>query len=833
MMCHSNKEYLEFLNGKIPFVNNEGFEVDESELHYSTKPHQRDSIIWALRGGKRALFLQFGLGKTHIQMEMARLTRHKKGVKCLIIAPLGVHQEFTVSESKRLNIAIKYVKSNQEVDDCNDIMITNYERIRDNNIDINKFGFVSLDEASVLRSYGSLTYQTFLNSFKNIQYKFVCTATPSPNRYKELIHYGGFLDIMDTGEALTRYFKRDSTKANKLTLYPHKEKEFWLWLSSWALFLTKPSDLGYSDEGYNLPELKLIEHEISVDHTKAFDKKNTYGDTQIFLDQATGLAETAKEKNSSIPIRIKKLKEILNEENTVIWHDLELERKYLEKIENVQSVYGSQKLEKREQRIIDFSEGNIKYLATKPSISGSGCNFQKHCHKAVFLGLGYKFNDFIQSVHRIYRFGQTKQAEIHLIFLESEREVIKALYKKWENHKKLLKTMQAIIKEKQLSNNSLIQLKRSIKIDRQEEKGIDFTAINNDCVLETGNMSDNSIDLIVTSIPFSNHYEYTPSYLDFGHTQSDNHFFEQMSFLSKNLLTILKPGRVLAVHVKDRILFGNATGLGMPTVNPFHAKTIFHYQDHGFAFFGQITIETDVVRENNQTYRLGWSEQCKDGSKMGVGSPEYVLLFRKLPTDTSKAYADEKVVKYKDEYKRGKWQIDARAKWNSSGDRYMYIDELKDYDLQSANNIYSELLKDNIYNYNQHIEIATYFEDKNKLPATFETFKVPARYDYVWSDINRMNTLNTNQTQSNKVNHICPLQIDIVDRLITRFSNKGEIVLDPFAGLMTVPLRAIKLGRKGKGIELNSEYYRDGLFYLKQQESKKTMPTLFDLENAA
>lgn len=823
-------DYNKFINNKIPFVDNKGFKVEENELHPSTKPHQRDSIIWALRGGKRALFLQFGLGKTHIQMEMARLTKEKKGVKCLIIAPLGVHQEFKVSESKRLGIKIDYVKSNEEVDNCDNIMITNYERVRDNNIDINKFGFVSLDEASVLRSYGSLTYQTFLNSFKNIKYKFVCTATPSPNRYKELIHYGGFLDIMDTGEALTRYFKRDSTKANKLTLYPHKETEFWLWLSSWALFITKPSDLGYSDEGYNLPKMKVVEHEIPVDHTKAFEKKNLYGDIQVFLDYATGLAESAKEKNSSIPVRIDKIKQILNNKNTVIWHDLELERKYLEKIEDVESIYGSQKLEKREQKIIDFSNGNIKYLATKPSISGSGCNFQKHCNKAVFLGLGYKFNDFIQSIHRIYRYGQTKQVEIHLIYLESEREIIKTLFKKWENHNKLLKTMEQIVKKNKLSKNSLNQLKRAIKVDRQEVKGNNFTAVNNDCVLETEQMQDNSIDLIITSIPFSNHYEYTPSYLDFGHTQSDKHFFEQMNYLSENLLRILKPGRVLAVHVKDRILFGNATGLGMPTVNPFHAKTIFHYQDHGFAFFGQITIETDVVRENNQTYRLGWSEQCKDGSKMGVGSPEYVLLFRKLPTDTSKAYADEKVIKSKDEYKRGKWQIDARAKWNSSGDRYMYIDELKEYDLQTANNLYSELMKDKIYDYNKQVEIATCFEDKNKLPATFETFKVPARYDYVWSDINRMNTLNTNQTSSKKVNHICPLQIDIVDRLITRFSNKGEIILDPFGGLMTVPLRALKNGRKGKGIELNSEYFKDGVHYLKALEEKQSMPTLFEIE---
>ncbi|HUA23303.1 MAG TPA: hypothetical protein VMA54_04235 [Steroidobacteraceae bacterium] len=190
---------------------------------------------------------------------------------------------------------------------------------------------------------------------------------------------------------------------------------------------------------------------------------------------------------------------------------------------------------------------------------------------------------------------------------------------------------------------------------------------HNDCVEECRGMADDSVDLIVTSIPFSNHCEYTPSYNDFGHTEGDEHFFQQMDFLTPQLLRILKPGRLACVHVKDRILFGSVTGFGTPTVNPFHAKCIMHYQRQGFAFIGMITVVTDVVRENNQSYRLGWSEQCKDGTKMGVGPPEYILLLRKLPTDRSKAHADLPVVKSKDGYSRARWQVDAHAFWRSSG----------------------------------------------------------------------------------------------------------------------------------------------------------------------
>lgn len=218
-------------------------------------------------------------------------------------------------------------------------------------------------------------------------------------------------------------------------------------------------------------------------------------------------------------------------------------------------------------------------------------------------------------------------------------------------------------------------------------------------------MSDNSVDLICTSIPFGNHYEYSANYNDFGHNENDDKFFEQMDYLSPQLLRVLKPGRVFACHIKDRVLFGNATGTGMPTIEPFHADAIKHYMRHGFQYMGMITVVTDVVRENNQTYRLGWTENCKDGTKMGVGCPEYILLFRKLPTDTSKAYADKPVEKDKEKYTRGQWQIDAHAFWRSSGDRLLSKDELKNIDVGKLTKIYRDFSRNNVYNYDEHIKL--------------------------------------------------------------------------------------------------------------------------------
>lgn len=445
------------------------------------------------------------------------------------------------------------------------------------------------------------------------------------------------------------------------------------------------------------------------------------------------------------------------------------------------------------------------------------------------MGIDYEFNDFIQAIHRIYRFLQTEQVIIDIIYTESERQILQVLLQKWENHNYMTEKMTAIIKKFGLSNVSLIdKMARSMGVDRVQVKGKYFTAVNNDCVLETTNIPDNSIDLIHTSIPFSNHYEYTPSYNDFGHNQDTIKFFEQMDYLTPQLLRILKPGRVYACHVKDRVLFGNATGTGMPTMEPFHALCIEHYIKHGFQYFGMITVVTDVVRENNQTYRLGWTEQCKDGTKMGVGCPEYILLFRKLPSDTSKAYADEPVIKSKIEYTRGQWQLDAHGYWRSSGNRMLTKKELKTMPVNRLQSVYRKYSRNTVYDYKEHVELANKLDEEDKLPATFMVIAPGSWSDEVWDDINRMKTLNTTQSQRRQQMHVCPLQIDIVERIINRYSNKSDTVFDPFAGLFTVPLVAVKNGRKGYGVELNADYFRDGLGYLKAAEMELEMPTLFD-----
>lgn len=831
--------YKEFLESKIELATESGFVVDPEKVNKVLKPHQRDAVVWALKGGRRALFESFGLGKTVQEIEFCHLAAEHSGGRALIVLPLGVKQEFTHDAVEVLGYEKpKYCRTMEEVgQSTSQIVLTNYERVRDGDIRPDYFAATSLDEASVLRSFGSKTYQTFLDKFKNVPYKLVATATPSPNKYKELIHYAGYLEVMDTGQALTRFFQRDSTKANNLTLYPNMEDEFWMWVSSWALFITKPSDLNpvYSDEGYDLPPLDVRWHELPVHYGDTADKD---GQIQLFQEAAEGLKEAATVKRDSIDRRVEEMKRIVEEspeDHFLLWHDLENERHAIKKaLPDVVDIYGSMDYDLREQRVIDFSNGRTKLFATKKSLSGSGCNFQRHCHREIFLGIDYEFNDFIQAVHRCYRFLQKEPVVIDIIYMENERQIKEALLEKWKNHNHMVAKMIEIVKKYGLnSENKAQRLERKMGVEGSREertvRGNHYEAVYGDCVEETRAMETNSIDLIHTSIPFGNHYEYSANYNDFGHNQNTDRFFEQMDFLTPELLRVLKPGRVAAIHVKDRVLFGNVTGTGFPTMEPFHAECIRHYTKHGFLYFGMITVVTDVVRENNQTYRLGWSDCCKDGTKMGVGCPEYILLFRKQQTDHSKGFADERVSKSKEEYTRAQWQIDAHGYWRSSGDRLVSKEELKEFPVDSLQQVYREYSRGSVYNYEDHVKLAEDLDKDGKLPATFMVV-APGSWNQleVWDDINRMRTLNTTQSRRRAQMHVCPLQLDIVERIINRYSNEGDTVYDPFGGLMTVPMTAVKMHRNGKGCELNQDYFRDGVGYLQTAENEVDEPTLFD-----
>lgn len=842
------RDYAAFLAAKAALASGAGLEVHERDVNPLLKPHQRDIVVWAVRGGRRAIFAAFGLGKTLMQLEIVRLILAREGGRGLIVLPLGVRQEFS-RDAAMLGLRVHFIRSIDEADEIEaqseafpterpglkGIYLTNYESVRDGKLDPRGFTVVTLDEAAVLRGFGGTkTFREFMRLYEGTaSYRFVATATPSPNDYIELLAYAAFLDVMDVGQAKTRFFKRDSTKADALMLHPHKAREFWLWCSSWALFVQRPSDLGHDDTGYVLPQLDVRWHEVSAPPVTVSDTERD-GQALMFRDTTLGVQEAAREKRESLTTRVAAMRAIVDESPShhfILWHDLEAERHAIQAaVREAVSVWGSQDLDEREQRIIDFSDGRTRILSTKPVIAGSGCNFQRHCHRAIFVGIGFKFADFIQSIHRIQRFLQPEPVRIDLIYTAAEREVRRTLERKWRQHEVLVATMGEIIREYGLSRAAMAAtLTRSIGVARREVLGDGYRLVNADAVEETATMEADSIDLIVTSVPFATQYEYTPSYNDFGHTESNAHFWEQMDFLSPELLRVLRPGRVMAIHIKDRITPGGINGLGFQTVSRVSDSAADHFERHGFAFLARITVVTDVVRENNQTYRLGWTEQCKDGSRMGRGMPEYVLLFRKSPTDRSNGYADVPVVKSKQEYSLARWQIAAAGFARSSGDRLLAPEDLAGIPHERIYKLWRGESLAHVYDYERHVALVQAMRDAGRLPVTFALMPAHSWHPGVWTDVARMRTLNMEQQRRAQEFHLCPLQFDIADRLIAECSMPGERVYDPFVGIGTVVARAVRLKREGWGVDLSAAYIQTAAYYAERAAREVAYPSLFEL----
>lgn len=854
------RTYAEWLAvNKIDIHSATGLNVQRRDLHSRLFEYQKDAVLWALRRGHGLLAERFGMGKTTQQIEILRQVHTVTGGGQLVICPLGVRTQFVNEDGPAMGVEFTYVRTDAEAEQAlerSPFLITNYERVRDGDISAEWLASyitgVCLDEAAILGNLGTKTQDQFRIIFDSIEYKWAATATPAPNDYRQLIYFGDFFDELDAGQALTRWFGRNPDKAGDLQLLPHMEHEFWMWVASWALFVEKPSDLGadYSDDGFTMPEINIVWHRLTSDHTKIWDATDNNGQHFLLKDTTAGVTQAAREKRDSLTIRVEEAARIIEGEpdkHWIIWHHLEDERKAISKmIGNVSAVYGSQDLEEREQTILDFSHGKLPILATKPSLSGSGCNFQYYCADAIYVGLNFQFRDFIQSVHRIHRYGQAQPVTIHIIHTDAEDAVRDALMRKWKQHDELMERMRNIVREYGLTRESLVSnLRRSIGVTRQEAHGDAWHVVNNDTVLECATLAENSIDAIVTSIPFGNHYEYSANRNDFGFNDTDASFWRQMDFLIPSLYRALKPGRMACIHVKDRLLYGHQTSHGMMEVDYFSDDCNRAFRSHGFVSYGRITIPTDVVRENNSTNRLGWTENSKDSTKMGVGMPEYVLLFRKPQTDKSRSYADQPVRKDKTQYTRGRWQTDAHQLWRTNGqslpdatldhDPLLTQDDINGMDGAQLYRWWRNRMRSGApYDHEEHVKLCEMVG--SRLPSKFMLFPTMVAADndeYVWTDVLFMRTLNMQNARRRLAKHVCPFPLDIPRRLIVRYTNPGDLVLDPFNGLGSVPYVALQEGRRAMGVELNADYYHISTQYLTEVEMTLHAPTLFDTDTFA
>ncbi|RGD76373.1 helicase [Faecalicoccus pleomorphus] len=425
--------YEEFLRSKQFQPIHAGFEPDE--LNPNLFDYQDAIVRWALRKGRCALFEDTGMGKTIQQLAWAdAVCKHTDG-KVLILAPLAVSKQ-TAKEADKFGIACHLVESEEDVQ--KGINITNYEKIH--KFDTGQFDGIVLDESSILKSYSGKTTKDLQYRFSRTPNRLCCTATPSPNDFTEIGTTAEFLGIMPRTEMLSTFFINDMMGKERIgwRLKKHAEKDFFRWMATWSMMIDNPDNLGFDGSMFKLPELNIQTHVLQSDPDEGV----------LFPDIAETLTERRQARKKSAEKRIELSKKIaLQEEQCLIWCDYNYESEMLHKaIPESVEVKGSDKPDHKETAMMGFANGDVKYLVSKPSICGFGMNWQ-NCHAMVFSGLSDSFEQFYQAVRRCWRFGQTKQVDVHVILSEAEMAVLENIRRKQSEHDRMKKEMIEIMSD--------------------------------------------------------------------------------------------------------------------------------------------------------------------------------------------------------------------------------------------------------------------------------------------------------------------------------------------------------------------------------------------------
>ena len=406
--------YAEFLQSKQCKVVSSGFEKPRENMNQYMFGWQKDIAYWALKKGRAALFEDCGLGKTLQQLEWAQSVCDYTERPVLIVAPLAVAEQ-TKHEGEKFGYQVSVCRTQNDV--LGGINITNYEML--SHFDASKFTGVVLDESSILKNYTSKTRTQIIEMFRDTPYKLSCTATPSPNDYMELGNQAEFLGVMSRTEMLATYFIHDGSNTSKWRLKGHAEDRFWSWVAEWAVVLTSPADLGYSGEGYNLPQLNTVEHLVEPG-TKSMD-----GNLTLFTKTAQTLSERREARRNSLDERCEEAAEIVKTDagQWIVWCDLNDESSKLKSlIPGAVEIRGSDTPQDKADRLRGFTDGSIRVLVTKPSIAGFGLNWQG-CHNMIFVGLSDSYEMMYQAIRRCYRFGQANTVNVHIVTSTAEGAV--------------------------------------------------------------------------------------------------------------------------------------------------------------------------------------------------------------------------------------------------------------------------------------------------------------------------------------------------------------------------------------------------------------------------
>lgn len=704
------RPYHEFLKEKVAFVRATGIEVEPEAINPLLFPFQRDLVRWALRKGRAAIFADTGLGKTLMQLEWARLT----GQRTLILAPLSIARQ-TVREAQKLGIDLRYARSQA---DAGEMTITNYEMFHA--FDAKAFGAVVLDESSILKATDGVYRNALTEAFAATPFRLCCTATPAPNDIQEITNHSEFLGVMKRQDVLAMFFRHEDHSGWRLK--NHARDAFWRWLASWGMSLKRPSDLGYSDEGYLLPPLTIEPVIVGGD---------VIVPGRLFVDKLRGVTDRAAVRRQTMDARVTAAAELIAAEADrpwIAWCGLNDESSALAAVlgDDAVEVTGAMSPEEKAARIEAFIDGQYRVLVTKPTIAGFGMNFQ-HCARMVFVGLSDSYEQYYQAIRRCWRYGQQNPVGVYIVLSEIEQTIFDNVMRKEceaeQMGRELVKHVAAY--EKADIDGGIMS---KMDYEPRDVTGPDFRMMLGDSAERMAEIADESIDLAVFSPPFQSLYVFSPTERDLGNSKTPDEFFEHFGYITRELRRVMKPGRNVCVHVAQiAALKANDGYIGM---KDFRGQVIAHFQDAGFIYHGEVCIDKDPQAQAIRTHAKGllFVQKRKDSSWLRPGLADYILVFR------------------------------------TPG--------------ENAVPIIPDITDD------QWIEWAR----------------------PVWYGIRETDTLQA-PPKKNDERHLAPLQLGVIERCVRLWSNPGETVLSPFAGIGSEGYEALRLGRRFVGIELKPEYF--------------------------
>jgi hypothetical protein len=625
-------KYRAFLESKAPRVEVAGGEPGAlSPLLY---PFQADIVRWAVRMGRAGIFADCGMGKSLMQLEWAR----QSGRRVLLVAPIAVGQQ-TVEEAKKLGMAVRRVVAPVEGEGY---FITNYERLH-HFVGV-PYDAIVLDESSILKSMDGKTRGLLLESFTSIPRRLCCTATPAPNDVTELANHAEFLGAMSREEMLATFFVHDADDLG-WRLKGHAADAMWRWMAQWAVFVRRPSDMGYPDAGFALPPLEVTD-EVVETHWRP--------EGQLFATGLGGVGTRAKVRRSTMDARVRRAVEIISSTpgQWVIWCGLNDEQDAMAESlgDDCVSIDGGDSEDEKIEKEGRWRAGGVRVLVTKPSIFGWGLNWQ-HCNRVLFLGLGDSYESYYQAIRRCWRFGQTRPVDVRIVVSDVEGEIAANVKNKEREAAQMAEGVVSAMKEVQLDGAAV---KARDEYAPREEKGQDWRLLLGDCVERMAEVETGSVGLSVYSPPFAALYTYSASERDMGNCRDYEEFFKHFGYLVPQLLRVTMPGRRTCVHVQQ-VTTSKATH-GVIGWRDFRADVVRAYVSAGWVYDGEVVIDKDPQAQaiRTKSKQLMFVQKERDSAWLRPAMADYILLFR---------HPEENRVPVKCDVSNEEWIAWARPIW--------------------------------------------------------------------------------------------------------------------------------------------------------------------------